>query len=85
MSSPPQSFPTPRVSESSLGVKAFSTLSWKLGHSFGRRERAVEFPLRRDGYARCKEEEEPKKGTGESEEGSCRAWLAVSLRSSGEA
>ena len=60
-------------------MNAFSTLSWKVGHFFGRRERAVEFPLRKDSYAKCEEEEKTEKGVGESEEKSCAARLVVSL------
>lgn len=59
-------------------MSAFSTPSWKVGHYFDRRERAVEFVLSRDGYAKCKEEEEADRGIGESEE-KRTTWLAVSL------
>lgn len=58
-------------------MSAFSTPSWKVGHS-GTREKAVEFVLSKDGYAKCKEEEEADRGVGESEEKST-TWLAVSL------
>lgn len=59
-------------------MSAFSTPSWKVGHFSGRRERAVEFVLSKDGYAKCVEEEEADRGVGESEEKST-TWLAVSL------
>lgn len=43
----------------------------------------MEFSLKRDGYAKCKEEqekeEEAERGVGESEEKSCPARPAVSL------
>ena len=39
----------------------------------------MEFALSRDGYARCKEEEEAERRAGESEDKSCTTWLAVSL------
>lgn len=39
----------------------------------------MEFPLRKDSYAKCEEEEKTEKGVGESEEKSCAARLVVSL------
>lgn len=54
----PGSSPQPSNLRRLSGSKGFLTPAWKVGHFFGRRERAVEFPLRRDGYAKCKEEEE---------------------------
>lgn len=64
---------------------------WRLSH-FGRRERAVEFPLRRDGYAKRKEEEEEAERRVSQRREGVRgeklrglAWLTVSLQSSGEA
>ena len=59
-------------------MSTFSTPFWKVGHYFGRRERVVEFALGKDGYAKCKGEEEADRGVGESEEKST-TWLAMSL------
>lgn len=69
------------------GSESFLNPTLEGGPFFGRRERAVEFSLKRDGYAKCKEEEEKEeekeeeaeRGVGESEEKSCPARPAVSL------